>query len=368
MKIAIISDTHFGAGSWSETPDHLPQVVKKVKDADMLLLNGDTFDCSIAQYHEAFEASKGFFKAVAEQTKIKVIDINIGNHDFSLFESYGAVQGMQNDPPRPFPHVMECRVDRDDIIRLVGLPNQQESRLIKPISDLVYYKTLLHNPNYNIPWLSRLTPGIPWILSYPNVIINNTILVTHGHLFDVWGEFAYDLAKVLGLKIESLRDLCELAHPFMSASSTALTNSGKATSVFRIIQEAANNGDKETLMIYLSAFAKMIDSKTRLNKFGEWVEKVGLEYAVEWVVDTLCSKQARGDGEFPNIQNVYWYLDLMGISKDIESVVVGHSHIIVDKKIELLPFKATITNTGGWLNGEGAVCLIDTITNEVQLI
>ena len=97
MRIAVISDTHFGDEHCTlvgvdrqGTPEIGPAYrafKNAVGHADYLILLGDIFDFSVTSYENAYEQAKIFFKKVQEDNLVKQLIYIPGNHDYDIWHT-----------------------------------------------------------------------------------------------------------------------------------------------------------------------------------------------------------------------------------------------------------------------------------------
>ncbi len=96
MRIAIISDTHFGdpmctlvdsQGELRPGPKYEDFKNAAGKDNDYLILLGDVLDFSIAKYQDAYKTAKFFFLQIQEDKIAREIIFVPGNHDSDLWHT-----------------------------------------------------------------------------------------------------------------------------------------------------------------------------------------------------------------------------------------------------------------------------------------
>lgn len=96
MRIAVVSDTHFGddlctlvrpgpgGGAAEPGPGHLT-LRRAVGHVDYLVLLGDVIDLSVASYEDAYRAAKAFFVALLRDGLAREIVYVPGDHDFDIW-------------------------------------------------------------------------------------------------------------------------------------------------------------------------------------------------------------------------------------------------------------------------------------------
>ena len=118
MRIAIISDTHFGdpmgtlvhrdsEGEIAIGPRYKDLKTATGTDNDYLILLGDILDFSIASYQEAYDFARVFFRHLQKDKIAKEIIYVCGNHDADLWHIVEHEVNVINPikkgkPPRPF--------------------------------------------------------------------------------------------------------------------------------------------------------------------------------------------------------------------------------------------------------------------------
>ena len=96
MRIAVISDTHFGDplctlvinghdGEPQLGPAY-PALRKAVGKVDYLILLGDILDFSVASYEKAYKQARVFFRAVQRDMAQQIVYLP-GNHDFDIWHT-----------------------------------------------------------------------------------------------------------------------------------------------------------------------------------------------------------------------------------------------------------------------------------------
>ena len=98
MRLAVISDTHFGdalgtlvtngdADSSPRLGPAYPALKRAVGRVDYLILLGDILDFSVASYEKAYKQARVFFKAVQEDGMARQMVYVPGNHDFDIWHT-----------------------------------------------------------------------------------------------------------------------------------------------------------------------------------------------------------------------------------------------------------------------------------------
>lgn len=187
MKLAVISDTHFGDSNSvlvdydEDNGWHLNHTFydkfKKCLDLNdtskseykYLVILGDVFDLAVSNYDNTYKAAKPFFKQLATDKIFEEIIIVTGNHDHALWSN---LQYMEN--------IVEKIKNEDD-------PQMMEWS-IPGILDNRKNELVLDGNSYKDTFLNDLTtPAIKFHIMSPNLYLldkEKTVLLTHGQFFD----------------------------------------------------------------------------------------------------------------------------------------------------------------------------------------
>ena len=259
MKIAIISDTHFGdsnsvlincAQNTNNTYNINKNYYGKLKAAigdelDVLVLLGDIFDFSVTSPNKALEIGRIFLnqlcKDYAKNKKIKVVYVP-GNHDFGIWQNIeyevNVIQKIRKgELPREFkgsvPGVIDLRKDESSIIDLPTVNRKQGEKLGE-----IY--------------LDGLVKNMTFIVAYPNVYLqteNESFLLTHGqYLEPTWsivGDILFNaLFKELNIRdnILDIEQIVKLNLPISQLTSSSLGQAGKLTPLVQSIEHDAKEG------------------------------------------------------------------------------------------------------------------------------
>jgi 3',5'-cyclic AMP phosphodiesterase CpdA len=98
VRIAVISDTHFGdplctlvsSGPRERAADIGPAyeaMARAIGNVDYLVLLGDIVDFSVASYAEAYRQARCFFMRLRDDGLAKEIVYVPGNHDFDVWHT-----------------------------------------------------------------------------------------------------------------------------------------------------------------------------------------------------------------------------------------------------------------------------------------
>jgi hypothetical protein len=291
MKLAITSDLHLGdpecvmvdVDPESPTGWRLGSFYEKFRDAvgtgnRYLILIGDIFDLSIANYTQAYSAAKTFFRALNRDELADEIIYLAGNHDFSIYRTFvhqrNVINRIRNKKlPTTFWTVPGVLDDTPNAARDPVTGVRMRGKLVLP--DV--HPNPPPGPRYAGLFLDDLSAleadpttgqpakkGLPVNFAYPNLYFvesdGTAWLITHGHyLEDYWclgsrvaGRMAYD---DLGLQPDgcnmTLEDLVGFNVPLSELNSASLGQAGKLSDVFRDLQQETRDGDTRRMSRYM---------------------------------------------------------------------------------------------------------------------
>ncbi len=392
MKLAIISDLHFGdpmcglvqknnTGTGYEIGPKYTQFAESVGTGNKyLILLGDIFDFSISSYAEAYGSAEVFFRQIVADNITEEIIYVPGNHDFEFWhwvenEVNIIKQIQQGNPPRNFrwsvPGVIDYRT---------GASN---AGFYLPI---VTRKTGKHL--YGGLFLDNLTDNrIPFYVAYPNIYLvtdSMSILITHGHYLELYWALLGELApKILGadLNIGQFFDLTELVavnFPSNQLASSGIGQAGPLTDCIRFIQRKIKDRDLDAIKKYLNNLDdnvidplfnyKKYDPRELISDKGIDIGKKKLLKMMRELKDTRYSEEFFNDpavhdrfktyylasvAELENLNDDYGY----NIPSDIpypKHVIFGHTHRPIPwndnhLKTRIEGTTVRLHNTGGWL-------------------
>ena len=303
MRIAIISDTHFGdAGSKLVRDGVAPKDYRSIQafDAlceflnpngdqpvDFLVLNGDTLDFSINSFEEACKAARPFFQAVADPAinLAKQIVVIPGNHDKEIWDvvewERHITRKMQNcEDPEAFTRTQPAIIRyADDDIDLPGVSKRKDGTY-----GGLFLKGLF----------TKDGPSAPIIVAYPNLYIqttDDTYMVTHGHMLEpAW----VLLSELLGDHLRgdqplTLQELEEFNIPLTALVCSGVGQAGDVTKLFYAIQVEAKSGKVDTLRRILNHVIPKLDDLIETHRLLEWsdnvflwaLKRIGLSVAAE---------------------------------------------------------------------------------------
>ena len=315
MKLAIISDTHFGdpAGTLVEQDKKTghyklgPHYGKFLKAAgtnnDFLIMSGDVLDFSIAPYDEVFAAAKVFFNKIKEDNVATEIIYLPGNHDADLWHTVEYQTNVikplsKGNLPRPFrlsvPGVIDCRQPKPSLV-LKGVTVKKG-----------------RGPRYAGLFLDNLADGgIPFNFAYPNLFIatkSETVMVTHGHYLEPYwamaGEWVVKIAQEdlqIGGSLD-LRELVGLNFPLSQLACSGIGQAGVLTPLVRQVQRDAKDGRLDRISKYLDRAGYRIDEVAKFPWYKacfEWFSDAAIFGLKKFVLDAIKNmRDTRFNQEF----------------------------------------------------------------------
>ncbi len=403
MRIAIISDTHFGDTMGTLVHrDNANNIVigsryKDFKKAagtnnDYLILLGDILDFSIASYEEAYDFAKIFFLQLQQDKIAKEIIYVCGNHDADLWHIVEHEVNIINrikigKSPRPFhlslPGVIDDRkTSQNQGFTLPGV-RQQDGKDPKYAG--------LYLDNLTVSTKNGQPSGTPTSFNfcYPNVYLatdHGTVLITHGQYFEAYWALSCEWAMKLALedlRIGNALDLKEMVginFPLSQLACSGVGQAGPLTKIVRQVQRQVKDGDLRRVKKYLDRMDYEIDKLTRFPWYKQHLE---------WFTDIVSNKIKTMALEFiSNIEDTRYSEDFIH-KKDVQArfmnfyssslleidnlniqygydipipryIIFGHTHQPipwgapdapkVKGTIDAGIYPITLYNTGGWLN------------------
>lgn len=413
MKLSIISDTHFGDntcllvtkkadGSIVPGAKYESFINAIGKGNDYLVLAGDVFDFSIADYATAYAYGKAFFQLIKDSGIANEIIYLAGNHDADIWhivQHQRSIINRLNDPahkklPESFQHSVAGIIDD----RTATPQGQRGLNLDKTTA-----KATDGEKKYGGMFLDNITdPPTTFNFAYPNLYIvtdKETVLVTHGQYLEpywsILGEIAFKLAyddlKVGEVDVE---EMVEMNFPLNQLACTGIGQAGVLTKVARQVQLDIKNGDLKRVKRYLDRLEKEIDD---LTDYG-WLKELVVDYLIgkikDDLLDTLGStEQTRYNEDFIYKKEVrdrfrrFYASTLLEIG-DINArtglnipapwrIIFGHTHQPIpwddpnppklDSVSSAAPRRLILSNTGGWVEEKGMRCGAAVFTYDTTL-
>lgn len=395
MKIAIISDTHFGDDQCSLVRLESNQPVVKEgysrfkelvgQGNDYLVLAGDILDFSIASYDKAYQCARRFFQEIQKDTIASEIIYVAGNHDADIWH---IVQHQRSVINR-----LEKRKDPEAYEHSVAAIIDDRARSAAECKGLTLDKVTPQQQGgrkYGGMFLDKITtPDTIFNFAYPNLYVvtdNETVLVTHGQYFEsywaILGELATTIARDdLRVGEVDVEEMVEMNFPLNQLACSGIGQAGCLTRLVRQVQRDVKNGDLERIKEYLDRLGKKIDEITDYGWIKELVTDLIIKGAKHELLASLEKMEETRDSEdFFFKQEVQDRLKGFYDSAVLEvasintrppfnkpgcgipapwKLICGHTHVPIPWNARNLPAVrcissyapklVTVHNTGGWL-------------------
>lgn len=393
MKLAIISDTHFGHPDCNLVIDGpgSPQVGARYEqfkniagtDNDYLVLVGDILDFALSDYSVAYKCGKCFFEQIILDRVInKNTDIIYipGNHDGDIWH---IIQHQRHIINRIGPHGIFPEKFQHSV---AGILDDRAGSVSK---GLTLNKVTPRPPQpgvhkYSGMFLDKLTdPETHFNFAYPNLyLVTDTgecVLISHGHYFEPYwsflGEFTMDIAyDDLGHPNPdadiSMEEKTDLNFPLNQLACTGVGQAGIFSE--RIVTPVEEQPEKVK-----KYFSRLTNAKETLGL--SWLTLKAIQWLFQSdVVDALNNKTRFRDDWVadPKVKQrgvKFFESSLLEIDEINKSnnfnlphpqrLIIGHTHQPIawndpdppdfgsfsDKKV-------TWHNTGGWIEKNRQFC------------
>jgi 3',5'-cyclic AMP phosphodiesterase CpdA len=406
VRIAVISDTHFGdplstlVTSTARDPEPsigpaYEALVRAVGKLDYLVLLGDILDFSVASYADAYRDARCFFRRLSEDGVAREIVYVPGNHDFDVWHTVEHQVNVihrvqQGQLPRAFkrsvPGVIDDRRGRDKFL----LPDVVAKR--GPQEPEAHYGDLFFDDIARQKTGGRLTGRrLRFNFAYPNLYLvtdeGDCLLLTHGHYFEAFWSVAAEWASFLALddlELEngrdlSLREVVGINLPLHQLACTGIGQARPLSQLARRIQMEVKAGRTDLVDKY---FRRLGHAAARHRSFGIWKRTLltyGIRRARRKLLSLLASlEHTRYSKAFLTRESVrerfrqYYRYSLSEIERlrrehglDIPRpahVVFGHTHQPIPWDHEELVDEVDgaavrFCNTGGWILKDGVSSL-----------
>ncbi len=287
MKLAIISDTHFGdpdcllAAYRDQSSRSDPTIGSRYEqfreaagaDNDFLIVLGDILDFSVCSYRETFEVARTFFRQVQADRIAESIIYVPGNHDADVWHLYEyevniirriAAGKKASDFRYSIPGIIDGRRETTGPrFRLHGVKSSPRYRY-------GYGGTFLDNLTLDsLKDGSRSQDSLTFALAYPNLYLltdQESILLTHGHyLEEYWsmlGEWAIEIAgSDMGITgTPTIRELVQINFPLNQLACSGAGQAGLLTEkVILPLQRETRNRNSRRAERYLDGILERLD-------------------------------------------------------------------------------------------------------------
>jgi predicted phosphodiesterase len=397
MKLALISDTHFGdpegtlivrKGRGALVPGPKYHDFKRAAGSgnDYLILLGDVLDFAVESYDEAYRIAQAFFLQIQKDKIAKQIVYVPGNHDEDIWHTVEHQVNIiyQIDNGR-FPH--RFRMSVPGIID--DRSSSKRKRLMLPG---VTERKVRGQFGYGGLFLDKIT--VPrgsqtrFNFAYPNLYLATdagAVLITHGHyleeywsLVSEWGPTVFR-ADLHVSKPMTLRDMVSINFPTNQLACSGVGQAGPLTHTIRSLLADLRNHRPGGMKQYLDRFGKtlskrafgysLIDPRKWITSSLMWWAKREILKSLETIEDVRYSKEFvlkpevrqrfrrffdRSAEEIRCLNQNYGYE--LPIPTD---VIFGHTHQPVPwGSSEIPPLEGPegqrirLFNAGGWLAGK----------------
>ena len=306
MKIALISDTHFGdpdgtlvvRSGANNTPLPGPkyEAFKSAAgtDNDYLVLLGDVFDFAVTSYQEAYEIGKAFFVQIQKDRIANQLIYVPGNHDADIWyiveHEVNIIRRMlKGKMPQSFKMSVPGILDDRSQSNRRGFTLAGVSKRTEP-----------GEPNYAGLFLDSITldstanpQGAPsfFNFAYPNLYLitdRESVLMTHGHYLEAY----WSLGSVWGLRIFQKKNLgitgdldiktmVGMNFPLNQLASSGMGQAKPLTDVLFEIQTEMKRG-------------KLTKTRRYFERLDDQLDEYVFDYAGwdprEWITDALSKK------------------------------------------------------------------------------
>ena len=409
MKLSIISDTHFGddscqlvtkrsVGSISEGPKYQDFVKAAHEGNDYLILAGDVFDFSIANYATAYEYGKAFFQFLKRDGIAKEIIYLAGNHDADIWHIVQHQRSVikriiDGKPPKQFEHSVAGIIDdrKATTSQYKGLTLNRTT-----------VRTIEGGHKYGGMFLDEITgkdTPTNFNFVYPNLYIvtdKETVLVTHGQYLEAaWAiigelgsKIAYDDLKVDKVDVE---EMVEMNFPLNQLLCTGVGQAGVLTSVVRQVQLDVKNHNLKRPKKYLDR----LENEIGVSKRFIWPISLVVDFGIGKAKEALLKKiggieQARNNADFPSDESGLVRLEKFYASSLLEidcinqrtgqniptplRIIFGHTHCPISWKNpsklpnrSSLPPELLISDGGGWIVENNKFCGAEVFTYDTEM-
>ncbi len=414
MRVAVLSDTHFGdplctlvsSGPRDTEPAIGPAyqaLARAVGKVDYLVLLGDIIDFSVASYADAYRQARCFFRRLAKDNLAREIIYVPGNHDFDVWHTVehqvNVINRLQQGQlPRAFkrsvPGVIDDRRASQKFLLPDVVPHRDREEPEAHYGNLFFDDITREASNGRITG-RKLT----FNFAYPNLYLvtdaGESLLLTHGHYFEAFWSVAAEWTARLAFddlelesEVMSLREVVGINLPLHQLACTGIGQARPLSQIARAIQSEAFQGKTETLQKYFERLSRWV----RSDRSRGWPRRTLTALALRWAsakfLSVLASlEHTRYSREFltrPSVSERFrqYYRYSLAETERLRAehgieiprpthVVFGHTHQPIPWEAEELAdvvdgHPVSFCNTGGWLLREDQSSL-DFVGAEVLL-
>lgn len=308
MKLAFISDTHFGDTNC--TLINHAKMTKGAKfdafaaaagtDNDFLVLMGDIFDFSVSSYEDTYKRAKAFFELVKTENIAKSMIYVPGNHDFDMWhtvqQEFRIIHQVRRGKPAQWfrwsaPGFIDDRPG--SATRGFHLPGPIDGP-IDPAWPPDAKKLFLNGITINAD--KGLGPT-NFYVAYPNLYMitdEESVLITHGHYLEAFWTLSGEWVRRIteggespeekSLQDVTTENIVALNIPLCQLSCSGIGQAGKLTPLVQKIEHEVKRGDLDRVKRYLKRIKTALDEMTKLTWYNPktWVRK--------WLTDLVSNK------------------------------------------------------------------------------
>jgi UDP-2,3-diacylglucosamine pyrophosphatase LpxH len=404
VRIAIVSDTHFGddlcvlvSDSYGHGPPILgpgyQALVRALGRVDYLVLVGDILDFSIASYERTYGHAKVFFSALQRDGVAEQVVYIPGNHDFDIWPTVEHQvnvinQLKQGELPRAFkqsvPAVIDDRcADPADKFRLPDVTPTPEWHDKHSKYGRLFMDHITRRPSKR-RGVRAEGPMLTFNFAFPNLYLvtdtGESVLVTHGHYFEpYWAlasdwlmQFASDLLPLQTFGEPNLQELVGMNLPLNQLACTGIGQAQPLTTLVRAIQREADAGRTDILARCLDRFvSQLMTRRTGVSRPRRVAERALLKWLkrrlLRWLATTEPARYSRLFITRPHIRDRFRRYFRASVSEmrqlsrehgiDLpmpQHVVFGHTHQPIPwgagELVDVIDERPVhFCNLGGWL-------------------
>jgi UDP-2,3-diacylglucosamine pyrophosphatase LpxH len=400
MRLAVVSDTHFGdelctlvrpgpeGGPAGPGPGYAA-LRDAVGQVDYLVLLGDIIDLSVASYEDAYRDAKAFFTALQRDALARELIYVPGNHDFDIWnvvEHQVSVinQLKQGELPRPFKRAVPGVIDA----------REAQPRLLLPdVSAHPEWHSA--RTDYGGLFLDHITlrpaegdgrrgagERLIFNFAYPNLYLvteeGENVLLTHGHYFEAYwtllGEWAVRLAEG-DLPHErsgelSVRELVGVNFPLHQLACSGIGQAQPLTGLARRLQLDLHAGNTDRVARYLKRLEAILSGRavpllTRLLR--RWLARRARALIVAALAESEQTRYSRSFLSRPPVRERFrrYYrsclTELDRLRREHGHDLPAPSHLVFGHTHQPIPWgsdeltdsvdghEVRFCNTGGWV-------------------
>lgn len=396
MKLAFISDTHFGDPMCTLVNHRTLRKGAKFdsfaeatgRNNDFLVLLGDIFDFSITSYEEAYKRAKIFFQLVKQHKIAKNIIYVPGNHDFDMWHTVQQqikiiYQVRKGRPALSFRWSLPGLIDdRSSSSKrgflLPGVIDEPVNPDRKPGTERMFLNGITKNPDGG-------GSETNFYIAYPNLYMvtdKESLIFTHGHYLETFwiisGEWIRKIAQEDLPDADKLEDIVALNVPLCQLSCSGIGQAGRLTPLVQKVQREVKDGKLERVKKYAKRLDDVLDELTKVKLLDpkSWARELLLDRvsneakkafikSLEEMDDTRYSEAFVTREEVQQRFTRYYQASWKEIRqlkikdrpaiKQPRKVIFGHTHRPIKWAASNAPTTTVngksvrLYNTGGWL-------------------